>query len=443
MAAYSVAARYPALLQTSEGAWRTRLYAGIFLILVALHTLVPIERGFPVIQLADGYSVTVTILASLVCFLCLVIESNGAIFKSAGSRVYLQWQCLFAAALLVAATLSADAKPALFVALNYFICFVLNFLILRYLFTHGNRRTYIAIVCTVASAAAVLGLIERTAGYYLPFYRDAFLNFDYAQMSFAMAQTGDTFRVLGPLGSPILHAVVLSLALPFAMELKGALRWIVAGLLIASILLSTAMTGALMMACYAMGRLVGYARKLRVFALIGCALALTAVIGVIATVDLDGNEAQPIQRVIYGDGRNVQARLEMIEMGISKVVNFDDAAGLFVGRGLKSSRELVMTPGAAYFSTFDNAWLTVAYEAGIPAFLFFVAVQIAVLWHLRRFSAISAHWWGVFGWCAAGASFVTLYYSTCNFLWVALVAWLWTEQSFPQARAPQGRARTS
>jgi len=412
----------------ARDSWRIRLYSVILFILAGVHTLLPVERGFPVIRLAEGYPVTVTILVSLLCFLCLLIESGGLIFTSRTKNGYLYWQCLFAAALVLAAVTSPEQKPALFVCLNYSVCFILNFFTLRYVFAHGNRKTLLAIICVVVSAAAVVGLLERLAGYYLPFYKDWFLSFDYAGMAFAMRQTGEMFRALGPLGNPILYAVVLSLALPFTLCLTGYVRWAATGLLCVSILLGTSTTGVLIMGCYVVGLFVNYARKTRVLLLIGWSLAAIAGALAIGSAGSDGFEtASPFDRALYGDGKNVELRIQMIEMGIEKVLNFEDTMVLLTGRGLKTSNELVTKDGGSYSGTLDNVWLTIVYEAGVPALIFFILSQIIVLYQLRRF-AWTPHWWGILGWSAAGFSFVTIYYATTNFLWVALVAWLWTEE---------------
>ncbi|HYW45961.1 MAG TPA: O-antigen ligase family protein [Bryobacteraceae bacterium] len=406
--------------------WRIRLYSVIFFILAGVNTLLPIERGFPVIRLAEDYPVTLAMIASFVCFLCLVIESGGTIFQSHTSRGYLQWQCLFVAALVLSAITSPVPKSAFFVVLNYFTCFILNFFTLRYLFTHGNRRKLLAIICLVAAAAAIVGLLERLFGYYLPFYRDFFLNSDYAQMTFAMSQTGGAFRILGPLGNPILHAVVLSLALPFALGLKGCFKWVTAILLCISIALSTSMTGALMAGCYVLGTLAGYTRRIRVLSLIACGLFAT--IGAVAIANGSfADNTSLFQRAIYGDERSIQTRLQMIDLGLSNILNFDNIPVLLTGRGLKSSSDLTTAGGTSYNDTLDNVWLTIAYEAGIPAAVLYLLLQISVLHQLRRFTW-TIHWWGILAWCAAGASFVTIYYATANFLWVALVAWLWTTE---------------
>jgi hypothetical protein len=394
----------------------------IFFILAVIHTLLPIERGLPVIQLAEGYPITMAMAASCVCFLCLVIESRGAIFQSYNNlRGYLHWQFLFVATLVLAAITSAVPKAAFFVVLNYFVCFILNFFTLRYLFMRGNRRTLLVVVCVVASGAAAIGLIERLFDYYLPFYRDCFLNFDYAQMTFAMNRTGKVFRTLGPLGSPILQGVVLSLALPFALGLKSSFKWITTMLLFITVLLSTSLTGALMVGFYVLGILAGLVRGIRVLTLISISLA--GIGGVMASsIVVDSTSA--FQRALYGDEANIQMRLQMIDLGFSKLLDFDNDSVLLTGRGLKSSGELVST-GGNYSSTFDNVWLTIAYEAGIPAVFVFILLQISVLYQLRGF-IWTVQWWGILAWCAAGASFVTIYYATTNFLWVALVAWLWT-----------------
>ena len=427
-------------------AWRMRFYSAIFFILTAVHTLLPIERGFPVIRLAEGYPVTLTMLVSFLCFLCLVIESAGTIFQSRTPKGYLQWQSLFTSTLIVAAITSPAPRPAFFVVLNYFICFILNFFTLRYLFTQGNLKILLAIVCLVVSAAAVVGLMERLFGYYLPFYIDFFRNFDYAQMEYAMSQTGANFRVLGTLGNPILHAVVVSLALPFALSLTGpkgwwfrCFKWVSVVLLFISVLLAASMTGAAMIGFYILGMLASYARRIRVLTLIACGL-----LGVVSAVWIASGSladtAAPFQRALFGDKGNIQARLEMIDLGLSKVLNFDDIPALVTGRGLKTSSELVMTDGV-YGSTLDNVWLTIAYEAGIPAVVFYILLHIAVLYQLRRFMW-TAQWWAILGWYAAGSSFVTIYYATTNFLWVALVAWLWTREDRRHFRSEGNSALT-
>lgn len=405
--------------------WRTRFYMVILFVMAGIHTLLPIERGLPLIRLADGYPVTVSILGSFFCFACLVIESGGDIFKPSTTKRYLQWQSLFAVTLVIAAVASREPKAALFVVLNYFICFILNFLTLRYLFIRLKGKEILAIICIIVSVAAVVGLLEYLFGYYLPFYRDRFLDFDNTQMSFAMRQSGAAFRMLGPLGSPILHAITLALALPFALSLKGWCKWATAILLCVSILLSTSLTGGVMMGFYIVGQFARYVRRVSVLTLITCGLfGLIGLVvvgsGVVSLSDISA----PFQRVIYGDENNIQSRLQMIDLGVSQILDVNDIPTTLVGRGLKASAEL--PSHGSYEVTFDNVWLTLAYEAGFPAAIFYTLLHIAVLHQLRRF-IWTPHWWGILGWYAAGFSYVTIYYATANFLWVGLVAWLWTD----------------
>ena len=299
---------------------RAALYGAVFMALCAVYSLLPVERGLGTVSLVAGVPLTVTMIVSAVSFLVLVAESNGRILVPRCRR-YTVPQGLFVASLAIAAALSRDPKGGMFVTLNYGITFIVNF-----------RNALITIICATAAAAAAIGFLESAFGYYLPFYEGCFRRFAFHEMTFAMAQRGAFFRVLGPLGNPILHGVLLSLALPFALSVKGLMRVVWVSILLAGIVTCTSMTGILMAFIVLVGLGLRYARR-GPFALflVACLVGVVALVG----EQLIGALGNAGQRTFNGNEEARATRLQMLELGVQDVAWNGTAPERLAGRGLR------------------------------------------------------------------------------------------------------------
>jgi hypothetical protein len=404
----------------------TRLVVIIAVVLCAVHLLLPIERGFPVLRIA-GYPVTLTLLVSTLSMLVLFIDSNGRIIITFPKR-YVPYQLLVAWIFLVSAFVSNDVEAGLFVVLSYFVTFVVDFLIVYYLFKRGLRRLFVAILCTTASIAALIGIVEAIFRYYLSFYKDWFLMYDYQAMQHAM--TRSDFRVLGTLGNPIVYSVAMVLAFPFALEIRHRLlRSLVIVLLLAATIFAVSTTTLMMWLILLTGFWLTSGHKTRL------TLFLVAIV-VILAIFLTLQFSQEVKGYLLpGWSRefalgnqtneqflNLQVRYDLFFWSLARFWDGLSFVSLLFGYGLKSTIQAVKSLGLGRLSTLDSQYVTILFESGILGLVSFLAVGFNVLVGYRWAARRSLHWYSVLSLLIAGMVFTAIHYATFNFVWVASVA---------------------
>ena len=329
-------------LQPTKQVGRQVAYAVATLGLAAIYLLLPIERGFPVIRIL-GYPFTLTLLASVAAFGFVIVDSNGTLFYHLPRR-YLPFQILVTLTLFISALIASNVQAGLFVVLSYFATFVLNFLVIDYLFQRGFRRAFVLLVCGVAVVAAAVGIVEGLFHSYVSVYADWFLGYDYAAMSYAMTRAD--FRVLGTLGNPILYAVAMTLTVPFAGEIRNrVMRYgLVAALFLASgLALST--TAVLVWFVFGLGFAVLSRHRKRLIlltiALASLGLGLRASLAGDDTVSFD----MAMLRLVGGNPDNTNIRQQLLNQTLESFRNERSVITILFGHGLKSTIEACPQPG--------------------------------------------------------------------------------------------------
>jgi len=358
--------------------------------------------------------------------LVLLIYSKGRIISSFPKR-YVPYQFAVVFSFFVSTLISNDVEAGLFVVWSYFTTFILNFFILYYLFKRGFRQKFVSILCTVISIAALIGIVEGIARYYLPFYRDWFLMYDYQAMQHAMARSD--FRVLGTLGNPITYSTAMVLALPFALEVKHhLLRSLVIVLLLMATIFTVSTTTAMMWLILLAGFLSTSKRKTRqTFFIVAIVIMLTIFLMLRFSKATGYLVSGWSQEFAFGDQPNnqflnVQIRRDLFFWILRRFGGDLNFVNVLFGHGLKSTVQAVNTLGLGRLSTLDNQYTTILFESGILGLFTFLAVSFNILvgyrWAIRK----SLHWYSVLSLLMAGMAFTTVYYTTFNFVWVASVA---------------------
>lgn len=394
--------------------------------LCIVHLLLPIERGFPVVRIG-GYPITLTLLVSVLSFAILLIDSKGGIIASF-PRKYVPHQLFVVWVLLIAALVSQDIEASVFVVFSYFATFILNFLIIYYLFKRGLRQQFVYLLCAVISVAALVGVVEGFFRYYLPFYRDWFLTHDYQAMQYGMIRSD--FRALGTLGNPIIHAAALALAVPFALEIKQSLlRLMLICLLLLATIFAVSTTTMVMWLLLLVGFLLTSKRKIR-FRVLFVALVIISVVllllnftEIVPAFVLSGWSREFSFGNQSGDQfKNIQVRIDLFFWTLARFGDDLNFVNLLFGRGLKSTIEMVQALGLGRLATLDNQYTTLLLESGVLGLFAYLMVILNTLighrWAIRK----TLHWYAVLSLVMAGLAFTTIYYSTFNFVWVASIA---------------------
>ncbi|MBI5034845.1 MAG: hypothetical protein HZB51_30340 [Chloroflexi bacterium] len=389
---------------------RKVLYFGIALALCAVHLLLPIERGFPTPRIV-GLPFTLTILVSMIVGVVLFFESNGKILVILLDR-YVRIQLFIVWLFSFGAVISANLQSGMFVALSYFITFVLDYMILVYLFRRGFRSEFIAILVFVAFLATLVGAAEGIVGYSLSFYTDAFLN----------ANVIRGFRVLGTLGNPIIYPMALILAVPLIMEIKASyIKYPMIGLVFVVSLLAISTTAVLMWALLGLGIAMISKRKVRLIVIV--AVALTLILLAIPSLGWDSGYigSIPLERLVLTNPVSTQTRLDVL-FGVWDIYVRDlDVFRLLVGYGLRSVSPAVQSLGLQT-DTPDNVYMALLFENGLLGLGAFLFLGAAILWRFRWSIWKRLDGYAILAWFVAGFIFTTIYYETFNFVWVALVA---------------------
>jgi hypothetical protein len=399
----------------------------VSIVLCGVYLLLPIERGFPLIRIL-GYPITLAMVTTFASFLILAILSKGRIFIEGR---YIPLQVLFVMTMLMSTMSGYDVQASLFVILNYSLTFIINFIILYNLFLNGYRRHFATVLCIAITIAAILCLLEGLFRIYLPFYFGFFQNFNYNAASYQLIRTD--FRALGVLGNPIISSVALTLAIPFVLDLKSKIKYIIIALIIAASLLTATRTILLIWAAYLLGLVIlsGTKRSMLFFIFPMMALLFFAL-----PSDITGIISRPITNYLTRDQLgNVQIRQMLFGSSLTYFLGQQDLIIVLLGEGLKSGSLLAYAVGGV--STLDNVYMTVLVETGLIGFCAFAICCIAAVFlYPGKKASMIMHWASILGWLLAGLSFVTIYYATFNLIWVASVALLVHEGAGARSSQP-------
>ncbi len=420
----SRALRAAGVIEPTRQASRQAAYAAVTLCLAVVHLLLPIERGFPVIRIA-GYPFTLTILVSVAAFVFVVVDSNGAIFYHLPRR-YFPHQILVTVTLFVSALLASDVTAGLFVVLSYCATFAFDFLVVYYLFQRGFRRAFVLIICGVAAVAAAVGIIEGLFRSYVSIYAEWFLGYDFSPMSYAM--TRPDFRALGTLGNPILYAVAMTLAVPFALEVRNrVIRYGLATALFLASTLAISTTAVVVWFVFGLGFLVLTKHRKRLILL----TVIVVGVGIGVRTNLVGDDVAGFdsvaQRLMGGNPDNTNTRQLLLDQTLESFRNERSVITILFGHGLKTTKELVRGLGVGSLTTVDNTYATLLYETGLAGLGAFGLMGLNVIVGLRRFARLNLYWYAALSLFVVCLAFDALYYSTFNFLWVASIASLMFE----------------
>lgn len=408
------------------------LYFLIIGVLCTVNMLLPIERGFPGVKLLN-YSLALPVVTSLLVSILLVYTSKGKFLKSLNSK-HCVAQLIFAGILALGSFNSENSLRALQIALSYFSTFVLNYLVLVYLFEHGARQLFINTICVIAALAAVVGILEGYFQIRLPFY-DAINTLYRAQKEYG-AEDFSTVRIGGTLGNPIIYGTMLMFVIPFASELRiKVFRYLLVCLLVAAMLPAVSRTPMLLLGTLLIGGYitVGHVKG---FSLVNfgmmtvlCAGFLMSGWGTAENIIL----APWVERLSgtgnwgYSAAQNVEMRQSMAQAILSGTAGGESPVQFIFGHSVLSTNTLGRELSGAV-DTVDNTYLSVFYELGLLGIIFYVYLWCSFIWRMRSKATVSLHFYSVVGLLLIGVSFVTISYMTFNFVIVASIAVLSTSQ---------------
>ena len=387
--------------------WPLRWRLVLLGLLAAVNLLLPVERGFPPLRIL-GVPFAINVVVSLFA-LALVSVAGRNVLVSHLRNPYTVCQALLVAVLVIGAARSNRLSTSLAMALLYFSTFVANYITCHHIVRSEGSQRVAAVLGTVGLVAATVGIIEWTLSEPLWFYEQ------FADVpSAARIVPGLAYRVWGTLGNPIVYSTALLGTLPFLVRQKRMATMVSVGLCVVAAGATLSRTAILIGAVSALV-LLTRVKRARIVVLGGVAcfvLLLAASMGQVSSL----NEESELVRRITGDDRaatqNIETRLEAMRTLQASLLE-GTVLQLLVGNGLRSSGDLVETD-IRDSDTMDNTYLTLLYEIGIPGLLLYL---VPLLWVLSTpcDRSMRFHKAAVVGWLAAGLSFTSLYYGSCNF----------------------------
>lgn len=408
------------------------LYSLIIGVLCIVNMLLPVERGFPGVRLLS-YSLSLPVVVTVCASLFLLHVSKGEFVKLLKDK-YCFAQLIFVGILLTASFSAENLPRALQVVLNYFSTFVLNYLILTYLFKQGGRQIFVNIICIVASIAAVVGILEGYFQIKVPFY-EAINTLYRAQKGYG-AEDLSTLRITGTLGNPIVYGTMLMFVIPFALEIRTKiLRYFLVSLLIAAVLPSVSRTPLLLLLVLLLGICIITVRTKGFFA-VNFGLLTIVCIGFLLSsgVTIENTIIAPwIDRLSgtgnwgYSAAENVEVRQAMAQGVLSGTAGDESSMQFLFGHGVLSTASLGIELSGSV-ATVDNNYITIFYETGLLGVIFYIYMWCRFLWRVRCEGTENLHLYSIIGLLLIGVSFVTAYYMTFNFVIVASIAALSTKR---------------
>jgi hypothetical protein len=423
-------------------AWRlsrrhvaSAVVAPVSLVLCSLALLVPIERGFPTLQIAGipfrwPFVVAVAIVAALVAL-------DGRRINRIASRRYCLRHACVVVVLVAGALRSQLPVTAIARVLAYLTAYVLNFIVLTWIFERGHRNVFVVVLSCVAIVAAILGIAEGALGVRPAVYGGWFDNYDQGLGGFEVG-LGSGYRVNGTLGNPIIYAMAMVLSLPFIAEIRNRLIRFSATLLLLG---AAAFTISKVAVLAILPFLVWIVWRFKLRSLVAFAVGLLAIgvliHGVSPRVSDETFGGQLLARWVtrLTDPQSVYLstglRTSMASLALSTKAT--TAATVLVGHGLLSESEVSRAVYAG-LGTIDNTYLNLYYETGLVGLAAYLYAFGGALWSLRRMARVTMHYWSVVALLIASVVFVSYHYYTFNFLATASLASLYSfrrEQSRP------------
>jgi hypothetical protein len=386
----------------------------------AVHLLLPIERGFPVLRLG-GVPLVLPFVVSVAAATYLFIESGGRLL-SLFARSYAVGQILVVAVLCIASARAARPTAGLAIALFYMSTFVIDYVVLTYLFERGHRQAFVRIIVVVGVLAAAVGIIHGLLGIDLAFYDSLADDFRRQQ------GWGDDVhrRAAGTLGNPIIYAVAMMLLIPFAYEVRSRM---LSSVVIAACLTAAATTLSRTAVIIGLPLIFGVVSNSRPRAAVLVLIGGLVWAGLVVTITTNGFADDSITAAWTTrlSGREAVENSDLRQATAQAVISWAFATTspvtLMFGEGLNRGGELASGIGLRS-DTIDNVFLDLLYETGFVGLVLFVGSYLHLLLGTWRRNQVRFHWFALVAWLCAGVSFVSIFYSTFNFIIVASVATL-------------------
>ena len=394
--------------------------------LVAFYVMLPLDRGFPRLQVL-GHPLSSAVAATLVVFALLAVLSRGRILQHL-TGPYCLLQTLYFVILVEASLRSDMPLAALHVSLMYYCTFVLNYVILLEAAGAGQVSRLGRIVAAIAAAAAAIAVLQGLAGVRMPMYERWFESY-YQTGTRHLSAVG--VRGLGTLNQPLIFAAAMALALPYMLSFRNVLVRVLAySLLFGAAALTASRTFLLGAAAFCVGAVVLFRwRTLWAVGLLGVALgAGIAFLG-------GWTRATNDPRVRYLGARlglvespegdlaagNIRLRQAALARGVREVATTWGPVDWILGEGQLSSSRLGEAVSSE-FRTVDNAFFGVFYEKGLIGLALFLWAFLALVRSTYPSARRTLHWYSVFALFGIGVSFNFDAYSTFNILAVGSMA---------------------
>jgi hypothetical protein len=399
----------------------------------ASYMLIPIERGFPEINLKIT-SVGLTTLLTILVFLFFLIFFYKDIKKEILGKNYIFRQGLFISILFLSACIQPQLNMrSLSATISIGVTFILLYLDISILFI-CNKKIFLNAYFIVASAALLIGLAEGITKKYIPFYLDMFVKYDGAAYVANYFKDAGFFRVIGTLGHPILYSILLASSIPIVVtQAKNKYFKIIYCILaLLTIFLSKSTTGFLMLLALVFGFLIVKNERKYYIAFFIILLVIGGFFIILPDYQFHiGKSLLSLKRIFFGDPGSTTERIRQIQWAIGNFKSngllhaiFGQGTGMSVQNITKSLGRL------SGFSTdvrsIDNVFFTLLYDNGLLGLGAYIFAFIAPLFTTYKKYSDKYLWWAILSFLLAGISTDTYFYSTINFTFV--LTWLLMEE---------------
>jgi len=424
------------LTETRQAALRVRpasnsvpgIICHLCLIILGIsHFLLPAERGFPLIRIAD-LPLTITLAATLSAFSIMLLVYGRIVLRFLVQHEFIWWQLAFALWMAISCLLAGSPKSAYALPITYVSVFVLNYLVFATIIQLGLGRLIIGYMSFFVCAAAAVGLFEGLAGYQLPWY--AFWS-EVFRVEMGYGDYSAFNRVSGTLGNPIIFGALLIFTIPWVLHIK--MRWLrvfALCLVVIAAFLTLSRTVLLVIIPLFFGEAFIYLKGIHRIKLDQLLLITgTAVLLAISTTGDWQSTASDLLSdwtLRMGDDAasagNLQIRVQASKEATERVLK-SDTISVVAGFGGRSSIK-IGTEISESLQTLDNTYTTILYEFGVFGLMIYIISWARLLFLWAPTARTSLHWANIVAVLSAGVSFVTCYYSTINLPVAASLAFL-------------------
>jgi hypothetical protein len=236
-------------------------------------------------------------------------------------------------------------------------------------------------------------------------------------------------RTSGTLGNPILYAVAMMLAVPFVLESRSVIRFIVIPVVVIAAFLTVSRTFLLMGIVLIVGAVINKILSLKYISIV--ALLFFIILSLINYSELSKDSRIDfwLQRIGLSSGlqaegavSGVDLRLLTIKNTLSKL-NEDSILELIVGHGNLEDNKIGLSIDKSY-NTIDNNYLSLAYNNGIVGLVLFVSIYMNILKRNSSSNIRNMYWFNIVSLLCCGFSFVFYFYSTFNILLVTSIVFI-------------------